>query len=251
MKTSIKTSLHAFALAGASQAATVTLVSSNTEEVIGGNVDSTVEILANQTLYVGIPYSAGAWPSAEATDYFEVSTFLIGTGGASTVSFNFYSAADSGTELSTISALSGFTAGSASVGEAGEGTAAELGSTSQVNAQVDYADLTGNPFSSISNGIVWLGITNTGANTVSYYAGIPGFGSPLIEYLFGAPFDTGATALVANSYTYNSNGTLPNGGPFENVHPYITVTAQTVPEPGAAALGLLGGFFLLRRRRIG
>jgi MYXO-CTERM domain-containing protein len=251
MNKAIKTSLLAFAVTGAAQASTITLVSSNSEVVTGGQVDYTVEILSSQTLYVGIPYSAGAWPSAEATDYFEVATFLLGIGGSSTVSFNFYSANDTGTELSAITPLSGFTAGSASVGEAGSGSAAELGSTSEVTAQVDYANLIGNPFSSLSNGILWLGITNTGANTVSYYAGIPGFGSPLIEYTFGAPLDTTATALVANSYTYNANGTLPNGGPFENVHPYVTITAQTVPEPGAAALGLLGGFLLLRRRRNG
>ncbi|MEO5914761.1 MAG: hypothetical protein ABIS50_11040 [Luteolibacter sp.] len=244
--------LLSFGGAGSVQAATVTLVSSNTEVVTGGDVDYTVEILANQTLYVGIPYnSAGAWPTSEATDYFEVATFLLGIGGSSTVSLNFYSATDTGEALSTIAPLTGFTAGSATVGAAGPGSAAAQGGTSQVNAQVGYADLIGNPFSSIGNGIVWLGITNTGSNTVSYYAGVPGFGFPSIEYAFGDPFDTAATQLVANSYTYNSNGTLPDGGKFENVHPYLVITAQTIPEPGTAALGILGGVFLLRRRRIG
>jgi uncharacterized protein (TIGR03382 family) len=251
MNTAIKTSLLAFALAGASQAATVALVASNTEEVTGGNVASTVEILASQTLYIGIPYSAGAWPSAEATDYFEITTFLVGSVGATTVSFNFYSATDMEGSLSDITPLSGFTAGSANVGAEASGTPAEKGLASQVNAQVDYVNLTGNPFSSISNGIAWLGITNTGDNPMSYYAGIPNFGFPSIEYTFGAPFDTAATALVANSYIYNSNGNLADGGGFENLHPYVTITAQTVPEPGVAALGLLGGVLLLRRRRIG
>lgn len=251
MNTAIKTSLFAFAFAGASQAATLNLVTSNSEVVLGGEVDYTNEILAGQTLYIGVPYAAGAWPSAEATDYFNVSTFLIGVEGASSVSFNFYSASDSGTELNSINPLAGFTAGSAAVPAAGAGTAAELGATSQVNAQVQYADLVGNPFASISNGILWLGITNTGANTVSYYSGVPGFGSPLIAYTFGGPFDTEVSALYMNSYTYDLNGTLPDGGQFQNVHPYVNVSAVTVPEPTAAALGILGGCLLLRRRRVG
>lgn len=251
MNTAIKTSLLALTMAGASQAATLSLVTSNSEVVLGGEVDYTNEILASQTLYIGIPYAAGAWPSAEATDYFNVSSFLIGVEGASSVSFNFYSASDSGTGLTSINPLAGFTAGSAIVPEAGEGTAAELGATSQINAQVQYADQIGNPFSSISNGILWLGITNTGANTVSYYSGVPGFGSPLIAYTFSGPFDTGASALHLNSYTYDLNGTLPNGGQFQNVHPYVNVSVVTVPEPTAIALGLVGGCLLLRRRRVG
>jgi hypothetical protein len=251
MNTPIRTSLLALAMAGASQAASVSLVTNtNPGEVSTGQNDYISEIYAGQTLYVAIPYAAGAWPSAEATDYLTISTFLLGTGGASTVSFSFYTATDSGTELSAITELSGFTAGTASISAAAAGTPAELGATAGVEAQIDYANLTGNPFASIANGVVWLGITNTGSNTVAYYTGSPFGGTPAPAYTFAGPFDTEATALLEDTYTYNANDTLATAN--QNVHPYLTITAETipVPEPGAAALAGLAGVMLLLRRRI-
>ena len=119
-----------------------------------------------------------------------------------------------------------------------------------VQAQIEYVNTTGNPFASISNAIVWLGITNTGANTMAYYWGIPGFGTPSPAYTFGDPFDTSATALQSETYIYNPGGDFETGN--SNVHPYMTITAETisVPEPGVAALAGLAGLLLIRRRRI-
>ena len=264
MKTLVTKTMLGLALAGASasHAATLSLVdNTNPGQVTGEGQgpedprsDYVSQILAGQTLYIGIPYSAGAWPSTEATDYFEISTFLLGVGGSSSVSFSFYSAEDTGTELSAITQLTeieGFTPGTVNISEAGSGTPMELGPTAGVTAQIQYADLTGNPFASISNGIVWLGITNTGSNDVAYYTGDPfGLGQPAPAYEFGGPFDTGATALHANTYTYNSGGDLAAAN--QNVHPYVTITAETipVPEPRAAALAGLAGVLLLLRRRI-
>lgn len=253
MKASTLTASLALALAGASavQAATLSLVTNtNPTEVTSGGSDFVSEIHAGQTLYVAIPYAAGAWQSSEATDYFEVSTFLLSSGGTSTVSFSFYSATDSGEELSSITELSGITAGSAAVMAAVAGQPSDPGNTAiaGVAAQIEYANLTGNPFESISNGVLWLGITNTGSNTVSYYTGSPFGGSPAPTYEFGGPFDTEATALLPDTYTYNGNDTLATGN--ENVHPYITINAVTVPEPTTtllAGIAVLGG--LTRRRR--
>ena len=253
MNTPTMTALLTLALAGPSmlEAATLSLVTNtNPGEVTGGGSDFVSEIHAGQTLYVAIPYSAGAWQSSEATDYFEVSTFLLSSGGSSTVSFSFYSATDSGTDLSSITELSGITAGTAAVMESVSGQPSDPGNTAiaGVSAQIEYPNLTGNPFASISNGVMWLGITNTGSNTVAYYTGSPFGGSPAPTYTFGGPFDTEATALLPDTYTYNENGTLATGN--ENVHPYITITAVTVPEPGTSLLAgctILG--CLLRRRR--
>ncbi len=258
MKTVIRSSLAALAMAGVSGAATMSLVTNtNPGQVTGDQApeeprsDYVSQIFAGQTLYIGIPYSAGAWPSAEATDYFEVSTFLLGINGSSTVSFSFYSATDTGEGLSAISELQGFTAGEINIAEAGSGTPMELGATAGVTAQIQYSDLTGNPFASISNAIVWLGITNTGSNDVAYYTGDPlGLGQPAPAYQFEGPFDTGATALHPNTYTYNLGGDLATAN--QNVHPYINITAETitVPEPGVAGLAGLAGLLLIRRRRI-
>ena len=254
MKTPTMTALLALALAGPSmlEAATLSLVTNtNPTEVTSGGTDFVSEIHAGQTLYVAVPYAAGAWASTDATDYFEVSTFLLATGGSSTVSFSFYSATDSGTDLSSITELSGITAGTTSVMAAVSGQPSDAGNTAiaGVSAQIEYANLTGNPFASISNGVMWLGITNTGSNTVTYYTGTPfGFGSPAPTYSFSGPFDTEATSLLEDTYTYNQNGTLATGN--QNVHPYLTITAVTVPEPGTSLLAgcaILGG--LLRRRR--
>jgi MYXO-CTERM domain-containing protein len=253
MNTSTMTALLALALAGPSmlEAATVSLITNtNPTEVTSGGTDFVSEIHAGQTLYVAIPYAAGAWPSSEATDYFEISTFLLSSGGTSTVSFSFYSATDSGTELSSITELSGITAGTAAVMEAVAVQPSDPGNTAiaGVSAQIEYPNLTGNPFASISNGMMWLGITNTGSNTVTYYTGSPFGGSPAPTYTFSGPFDTEASALLEDTYTYNQNGTLATAN--ENVHPYLTITAVTVPEPGVAGLGGLAGLLLLRRRRI-
>ena len=256
MKTPTITALMALALAGPSmlEAATlslVTLTNPPEETVPAGGSDYVSSIHAGQTFYVAIPYAAGAWASPEATDYFEVSTFLLSSGGTSTVSFSFYTATDSGDSLSSITELSGLTAGTASVMEAVAVQPNDPGNTAiaGVTAQIEYPNLTGNPFASISNGMMWLGITNTGSNTVSYYTGDPlGLGSPAPAYAFGAPFDTEATALLERTYTYEQNGTFATSN--ANVHPYITIDAVTVPEP---ATGLLAGFavagcLLLRRR---
>lgn len=252
MKATIRTSLLAFALAGVSQAATVALVFSNTTVVTNGEVEQVTLLSAGQTLYVGIPYSAGAWPSAEATDFFDVTTFLLGIEGAATASFNFYAATETGAGLTGITALSGFTAGTADVIAADlEASISSQGAASQTIAEVQYADLVGNPFTSISNGIVWLGITNTSSNTIAYYSGAPGpNNSPSNAYIFASPFNSTQNQLVADSYTHT--GAVFDSG-NENVHPWATVTMTTipVPEPGAAALGMLGGILLLRRRRIG
>ena len=254
MNTSIALSTLALAVAGASvaQAATLSLVTNtNPEQVTGGGNDMVSEIHAGETLYVGIPYAAGAWASAEATDYFEVSTFLLGIGGTSSVSFSFHTATDSGTELSAVTELSGITTGSTNVQAAVSGSPMDSGNTSiaGVTAQIDYADLTGNPFASISNGVLWLGIKNTGSNTVAYYAGSP-FGFPAPTYSLSGPFDTGATSLVEDTYVYDSSDQLVGGN--QNVHPYLTITAETipVPEPGPAALAGIAGMMLLFRRRI-
>ena len=253
MKVSTITASLTLALAGASslQAATLALVTNtNASDIPNGASDYVSEIQAGQTLYVAIPYAAGAWQSTEATDYFEVSTFLLSAGGASTVSFSFYSATDSGTDLSSITELSGLTAGTASVMAAVGVQPSDPSNTAiaGVTAQIEYANLTGNPFASISNGVMWLGITNTGANTVSYYTGDPfGLGVPAPTYTFGGPFDTEATALLEDTYTYNENGTL--GAANANVHPYVTITAVTVPEPGTGLLAGLAVLGCLRRRR--
>jgi hypothetical protein len=251
MKKRIILPLAAMAIAvSPANAAIVSLVNSNTEEVTGNLNSSVSEILPGQTLYVGIPYAAGAWPSAEATDLFNVTTFLLGTGGSSTVSFNFYSATDTGTELSGITGLSGFTAGSAAVSSVTAGDPSQYGASSGVTAQVEYVNATGNPFASISNGVVWLGITNTGENTVSYYVGSPsGFPAPIFNE-FAGPFDSNATSLLEHTYAYNSGGVLAPGGMNENVHPYIVINAETIPEPAPAAFAGLAAMLLLLRRRI-
>ena len=255
MNTPTMTTLLALSLAGSSmlQAVTLSLVTNtNPGEVTGGLNDSISQIGAGQTLYVAIPYVAGAWQSSEATDYFLVSTFLLGDGGASSVSFNFFTALDSGTALSSIAPLdaANLAAGSASVAAATLGLPSDPANTSvaAVNAQIEYANLTGNPFSSISNGILWQGITNTGANTVNYYASALG-GTPAPTYAFDGPFDTGATSLLEDTYTYatNATGGTPDAA-NQNVHPYITITAVTVPEPGIALLAGLAGIPLLLRR---
>jgi uncharacterized protein (TIGR03382 family) len=253
MNTSTKVFLFAFAFAGASQAATLTLVeNTNPEEVTGGGTDFVSQILVGQTLYVGIPYAGTPWPTAEATDYFEVATYLLGVEDSGTASFSFYSAADSGSDLSGITELSGFTGGMVNVAQQVSTNPLDTGNLALagVTARIEYPNLTGNPFNSLTEGMLWLGITNTGSSTLSYYTGTPfGFGSPAPGYAFAAPFDSGATSLYADTYTYNSGGDLATAN--ENVHPYLAITAQTVPEPGVAALGLLGGVLLLRRRRIG
>ena len=248
------TALLALSLAGSSSlhAATLMLVeNTNPGEVTGGGNDSISQIGVGQTLYVAIPYAAGTWQGTGATDYFTVSTFLLAEGGTSTVSFNFFTAIDSGLELSAITALdaANITAGSASV------AAADLGlppsdpantGVAAVNAQIEYENQIGNPFSSISNGILWLGITNTGSNTVTYYTGALG-GSPAPAYSFGAPFDTVASSLLEDTYIYDGE-TFVSGN--QNVHPYLTMTAVTVPEPRSALLAGLAGLALLRRRRV-
>ena len=259
MNTPTMTTLLALSLAGSSmlQAATLSLVTNtNPGEVTGGGNDSMSQIEVGQTLYVAIPYAGGAWQSAEATNYFSVSTFLLGDGGSSSVSFNFFTAIDSGTELSGITQLdaANITAGSANVVAAAVGLPpSDLAnrSAAPVSAQIEYANQLGNPFASITNGILWLGITNTGENTVMYYASALG-GSPAPTYSFGGPFDTEANSLLEDTYTYNTNVT--GGAPVtsnQNVHPYITITAVTVPVPEPesallAGLAVLGG---LRRRR--
>ena len=251
------------ALAGASagHAATMSLVdNTNPTEVTEGGNDFAAELLAGQTLYIGIPYNGlGTWPAGEVADYFEVQAFLYGVGGDSTVSFSFYSAEDIGTESSSITQLDGMTAGIASVlaGDAGQPPSDPSNyGVANVEAQIGYANLAGNPFASITNGIVWLGITNTGSNTVNYYTGVPGlppgFGTPSPAYTFGEPFDSTAGALYENSYIYDSGNLPVDGGENQNVHPYINITAETipVPEPHAAALAGLAGVVLLLRRRI-
>jgi len=257
MKTVIRTSLAALALAGASSAATVSLVTiTNPEEVTGGQTDSVSQILAGQTVYVGIPFAAGSWPSSEATDYFEVSTFLLATGGTSTASFSFYTATDSGTELTGITQLSNITTGSVNVAQEVSGVPSDSGNTAiaGVTAQLEYANATGNPFASIGAGVIWLGITNTGSNTINYYTGFPGlpsgFGTPAPVYSFSGPFDSEQSGLTPDSYVYEG-GVLVDGGQNQYVHPYLSITAETipVPEPGVAGLAGLAGFLLIRRRR--
>jgi hypothetical protein len=265
MKAIIRTSLMALAMAGASSAATLSLVTNtNPEEVTGGEgvnqTEFTSEILSGQTLFIGIPYAAGAWGSAEATDYFEVRAFLLASGGTSTASFDFYTATDTGTALTDIAVFNNgntITTGVANVAQAVSGTPSDPGNTNLagVTVQLEYGDSTGNPFGSLSAGIVWLGITNSGSNTIVYYTGVPGgFGSPNPEYSFGGPFDSGATSLAEDTYVYSSNvspnDTLETAN--QNVHPYINITAETVtpvPEPGAIGLVSLGGILLIRRRR--
>lgn len=256
MNTVIRTSLAALALAGASSAATVSLVTNtNPDEVTGGQTDSISQILAGQTVYVGIPFAAGSWPSSEATDYFEVSTFLLATGGTSTASFSFYTATDSGTELTDITQLSNITTGTVNVAQEVSGVPADAGNTAiaGVTAQLEYANTMGNPFASISAGVLWLGITNTGSNTINYYTGFPGlpagFGTPAPVYSFAGPFDSAESGLTPDSYVYQG-GSLVTGNQY--VHPYLSITAETipVPEPGFAGLAGLAGFLLIRRRRL-
>jgi len=265
MKTIIRTSLMALAMAGASSAATLSLVTNtNPEEVTGGEgvnqTDFTSEILPGQTLFIGLPYAAGTWASAEATDYLEVTAFLLASGGTSTASFDFYTATDTGTALTDIAVFNNgntISTGVANVAQAVSSTPSDPGNTNLagVTAQLEYGDSTGNPFGSLSAGVLWLGITNTGENTILYYTGTPGgFGSPNPGYSFGGPFDSGATSLAEDSYVYGSNespnDTLETAN--QNVHPYITITAETVtpvPEPGAIGLVSLAGMLLIRRRR--
>lgn len=244
--------LLALALAGTPllHAATVTLVNNtNASDVPGGATDYVSQIFTGQTLYVGIPYAGGTWPLTDAADYFTVSTYLLSEGGSSTVSFQFFTAQDSGTALSSITALANFSAGSAAVAAASAGQPSNPANTSVagVTAQIDYANLTGNPFSTISNGMLWLGITNTGSNTVSYYTGDPfGLGIPAPVYSYASPFDTEMNALLPDTYTYNGNGSL--GSANQNVHPYISIDVVTVPEPASAMLAGLAGLGLLLRR---
>jgi len=265
MKTIIRTSLMALAMAGASSAATLSLVTNtNPEEVTGGEgvnqTDFTSEILPGQTLFIGVPYDAGSWGSAEATDYLEVRTFLLASGGTSTASFDFYTATDTGTSLADIAVFNNgglITTGVANVAQAVSGTPSDPGNTSiaSVTAQLEYGDTTGNPFGSLSAGVVWLGITNSGSNTIIYYTGVPGgFGSPNPLYSFGDPFDSAATSLAEDTYVYSSgvtpHDTLETAN--QNVHPYLTLTAETVtpaPEPGVVGFISLTGLLLLRRRR--
>ncbi len=232
------------------QATVISLVeNTNYGDVAAGDVDFVSQIGAGQTLYVGIPYTAGAWPTLEENDYFGISTYLLADGGTSTASFSFYSAVDSGTELSDITELSGFTAGTANVAQQVSTTPSDSGNlaVAEVTAQIDYGNVAGNPFTSVTEGTLWLGITNTGGNTISYYTGAPFGGSPSPAYSFADPFDTGATALNTDSYTYNSGGDLAAGN--ENVHPYMNVTLVTAPEPGTALLAGIAGISLIRRRR--
>ena len=213
-------------MTGAAGAATLSLVTNtNPQEITGegenpGITDTTAEILPGQTLYIGIPYSGGAWPTSEATDYFEVSTFLLGVGGDSTASFSFYTATDIGTGSSVITELGGMSAGSTSVLSGNDllppSDSYNTGRAG-VQAQIEYVNTTGNPFASLSNAIVWLGITNTGANTMAYYWGIPGFGTPSPAYTFCDPFDTSATALQSETYIYNPGGDFETGN--SNVPP--------------------------------
>ena len=64
---------------------------------------------------------------------------------------------------------------------------------------------------------------------------------------FSGPLDTEATLLSPDTYTYNANNTPATSN--QNVHPYVTIVAVTVPEPGLSALLGFAGFTLLRRRR--
>lgn len=241
--------------AASSDAALITLVdNTNPAEVTGGGTDFVSQIAAGQTLYVGIPYAGGAWPTAEINDYFEVSTYLLGVDGSSTASFSFYSASITGdefeTELSGITELSGFTAGVVNVAQEVSTTPSDPGNlaVAGVTAQIDYNNQTGNPFASLTEGMLWLGITNTGGNAISYYIGSPFGGSPSPTYSFAAPFDTGASALHEDSYTYNSGGDLAVSN--QNVHPYLDIVVVTVPEPDAALLAGLAGLSLILRRRV-
>lgn len=256
MNTPTMTTLLALSLAGSSmlEATTLSLVkNTNPGDVTGGGNNSVSQIGVGQTLYIAIPYAGAAWQSSEATDYFSVSTFLLGDGGASSVSFNFFTAIDNGDNLSAITQLdaANITAGSASVAAAAVGLEpSDLANTSVagVSAQIGYADQVGNPFGSITNGILWLGITNTGANTVMYYASALG-GTPAPAYQFDGPFDTGATSLLEDTYIYDT-GTGSLVGGHQNIHPYLTLTAETVPEPTSALLAGLAvlGFLGYRRR---
>lgn len=244
-------------LAGAAslKAAVITVVENiNPGEVTGGGTDFVSQILVGQTLYVGIPYTGGTWPTAEANDYFEVSTYLLGVDGSSTASFSFYSASvtDNGTstELTGITELSGFTAGVVNVAQQVSTTPSDAGNlaVAGVVAQIDYNNQTGNPFSSLTEGILWLGITNTGDSDISYYTGSPFGGSPSPGYSFAAPFDTETSELHEDSYTYDSGGDLATSN--QNVHPYMNVTLVTVPEPSTALLAGIAGLSLVRRRRV-
>lgn len=226
------------------------VTNTNPTEVTGGGNDFVSQILAGQTLYVGIPYAAGIWPGADATDYFEVSAFILSEGGSSTAAFNFFTATDNGTGLSAITPVAGVTAGTANVAASVAPAPSDPGNTSiaGVSAQLDYANLPGDPFVSTTGGYLWLGITNTGTNTLTYYTANPfGGGSPAPTYAFGAPFDTGAPTLAADTYTYNADTTLAAGN--QNVHPYFNVTAVTVPEPDMAMMTALAGLGVIFWRR--
>jgi hypothetical protein len=225
------------------------VTNTNPSEVTGGGNDFMSQIFTGQTLYIGIPYTGGAWPSAEATDYFQVSTFLLAEAGTSTASFNFFTGNDSGTSLTGITPLPGVSAGTTSVAALVSDTPSDPGNTSiaLITLQLDYNNQPGDPFSATTGGVLWLGITNTGTKTINYYTGSP-FGVPAPSYLFNAPFDTGAAQLHDDTYTYNANSTL--GAANQNVLPYLSVSAVTVPEPGTLLLaGVAGASLLVRRRR--
>lgn len=241
----------------ASVQAALTLVdNTNHASVTAGEVDSVGQIEAGQTLYVGIPYSGASWPEQEEGDYFfDVSTYLLGAEGSSTASFNFYSATEvideTESQLTGLTALSGFTAGVVNVAQQnGSGVPSDSGNVAMagVAAQIGYENLSANPFASLTEGILWLGITNTGENTILYYAGSP-FGVPAPSYTFAEPFDTTTNSLYTNTYIHEG-GSQVSGN--QNVHPYMNVVLEPVlaPEPSTALLAGLAGLSLLRRRRV-
>ncbi len=234
----------------ASVQAALTLVdNTNHASVTAGQVDMVSQIEAGHTLYVGIPYAGNTLPDlGDGGHFLDIATYLLGVDGSSTASFNFYSATEvineTDSELTGLTALSGFTAGVVSVAqEDGSGSPTSSGNldVAGVAAQIG---LTGNPFESLTAGILWLGITNTGGNTILYYAGSP-FGLPAPSYSFAEPFDTEVSSLHMNTYIYDG-GSFVSGN--QNVHPYLNVVL--VPEPSSALLAGIAGLSLLRRRRV-
>jgi hypothetical protein len=230
------------------------VTNTNPGEVTGGANDYMSQVLPGQTLYVGVPYAGGALPAAEPIDYFTLSTYMLSTADEGSVSFNFYTGTDTGLSLTGITPLAGMTAGTATVAPLVDDDPSAPGNTAlaEVTTVLDYADLAGDPFAAAasSGGMLWLGITNTGGTTLSYYAGNPfGGGVSAPAYSFSAPFDTAATGLNADSYVNNPDGTLSE--PYQNVHPYVSFSAVTVPEPDAVLLTFASGSLLLLRRRAG
>lgn len=224
----------------------------NPQEITTGQNPYVSQILPGQTLYVGIPYTGGSWPTTEPADFARVSTYLLGDGAAGSAGFNFYSATDSGTALSGITPMAAFTPSTVPVNATASSDPADPANYNNafVSADLDIPTApTGDLYAAAVSGVVWLGITNFGASTLLYYTGSPfGGGVPTPTYAFTGPFTSGASSLNPDTYTYNADTTLAAGN--QNIHPYFNVSIMTVPEPaGSLMLGLAGFLWILQRRR--